>query len=76
MEASDLILSLDKARRDQRISQMGITDLAGIQDTGQTYYRMWTAMDGKLSTWLRFLHALGYEVAIVRLEDGKGAEGS
>lgn len=76
MEASDLILFIDRARREQRISQMGITDLAGLADTGQTYYRMWTAMDGKLSTGLRFLHALGYEVAIVRLEDGKGADGS
>lgn len=64
MEASDLVLFIDKIRREQRISQMGITDLAGINDTGQTYYRMWTAMDGKMSTYLKFLHALGYEVTV------------
>lgn len=64
MEASDLVLFIDKIRREQRISQMGITDLAGINDTGQTYYRMWTAMDGKMSTYLKFLHALGYEIVV------------
>ena len=74
MEASELVLFIDRVRREQRISQMAITDLAGINDTGQTYYRMWTAMDGKISTMLKFLHALGYEVRISKQGESDGAD--
>ena len=72
MEAKDFVLFIDQERLRQRISQARITDKAGIPDTGQQYYRMWAAMDGKLSTCLRFLHALGYEVQIVRKEHEGG----
>lgn len=70
MEAKDFVLFVDQERMRQRISQMGITDRAGVPDTGQQYYRMWAAMDGKISTCLRFLHALGYDIQIVK-QDGK-----
>jgi hypothetical protein len=30
---------------------------------------MWAAMDGKISTCLRFLHALGYDIQIVKQEE-------
>ena len=73
MEAKDFVLFVDKERMRQRIRQMGITDKAGAPDTGQQYYRMWAAMDGKISTCLRFLHALGYDIAIVKRE-GKDAD--
>ena len=68
MEAKDFVLFVDQERMRQRISQMGITDMAGVPDTGQQYYRMWAAMDGKISTCLRFLHALGYDIQIVKQE--------
>lgn len=68
MEAKDFVLFVDQERMRQRISQMGITDRAGVPDTGQQYYRMWAAMDGKISTCLRFLHALGYDIQIVKQE--------
>ena len=73
MEAKDFVLFVDQERMRQRISQMGITDRAGVPDTGQQYYRMWAAMDGKISTCLRFLHALGYDIQIVK-QDGKDAD--
>lgn len=72
MEAKDFVLFVDQERMRQRISQMGITDRAGVPDTGQQYYRMWAAMDGKISTCLRFLHALGYDIQIVK-QEGKDA---
>lgn len=72
MEAKDFVLFVDQERMRQRISQMGITDRAGVPDTGQQYYRMWTAMDGKISTCLRFLHALGYDIQIVKQEGKDG----
>ena len=73
MEAKDFVLFVDQERMRQRISQMGITDRAGVPDTGQQYYRMWAAMDGKISTCLRFLHALGYDIQIVK-QEGKDAD--
>lgn len=73
MEAKDFVLFVDQERMRQRISQMGITDRAGVPDTGQQYYRMWAAMDGKISTCLRFLHALGYDIQIVK-QEGKDAQ--
>lgn len=72
MEAKDFVLFVDQERMRQRISQMGITDKAGVPDTGQQYYRMWAAMDGKISTCLRFLHALGYDIQIVKQEGKDG----
>ena len=66
MEAKDVVLFVDQERLRQRVSQARITDRAGIADTGQQYYRMWAAMDGKMSTCLRFLHALGYDIEIVK----------
>ena len=69
MEAADFVIFVDQERYRQRISQMGITDKAGVPDTGQQYYRMWSALDGKLSTCLRFLHALGYDIEIVKQEE-------
>ena len=73
MEAKDFVLFVDQERMRQRISQMGITDRAGVPDTGQKYYRMCAAMDGKISTCLRFLHALGYDIQIVK-QEGKDAQ--
>lgn len=69
MEARDLIHFIDIERRRQKLSQMAITDKAGSQDTGQQYYRMWASMDGKLSVVLRFLHALGLDLKVVKIDD-------
>jgi hypothetical protein len=74
MEAQDLILFVDQERRRQKLTQMGITDKAGVPDTGQRYYRMWAAMDGKISTCLGYLHALGYDITISKREVADGEE--
>lgn len=74
MEANDMILFIDIERRRQNLSQMAITERAGSHDTGQQYYRMWAAMDGKLSTVLKFLHALGLDLKVVKREGKHGEE--
>ena len=68
MDARDFVLFLDQERMRQRVSQLEISRRAVADDTGQKYYRIWNAMDGKMSTCLSFLHALGYDVKIVERE--------
>ena len=72
MDARDIVLQIDQERIRQRISQAGIAEMAGAPDTGQQYARMYLAMDGKLSTALKYLHALGWDLALVKMEDGNG----
>ena len=70
MEAGDLIRFIDTERQLQRLSQIAMAERAGSRDVGQQYYRMWAAGDGRLSTVLKFVHALGYDIQIVK----QGAE--
>lgn len=60
---------LDRIRRAQDISQMRISELADAPDVGQQYARMFGSGDAMLSKFLRFAHALGYELVMVKKED-------
>jgi len=66
--ARDGIDELDKVRRDQGLSQMAISHMADMPDDGMQYYRMYKSGDVKISKFLRFLRAVGYEVMIMRKE--------
>ena len=58
---------LDRIRREQGISQMAISEMADMTDNGVQYYRMYKSGEVKLSKFLRFLHATGYEMLIVKM---------
>ena len=67
--ARDGVDELDKARRDGNITQMRIAELADTPDVGQQYARMFRSGDVMLSKYLRFLHAMGYELIMVKKEE-------
>lgn len=67
--ARDGIDELDKQRRAMGISQMRISELADTPDVGQWYARMYGSGDVKLSKYLRFLNAAGYELIMAKKEE-------
>lgn len=68
--ARDGVDELDRVRREQGLSQMAISELAQMPDVGMQYTRMYRSGDVKISKFLRFLKAAGYELMIVKKEDG------
>ena len=66
--ARDGVDELDRMRQEQKISQMGISELAEMPDEGMQYYRMFRSGDVKISKFLRFLKALGYKLVIMKEE--------
>lgn len=73
--ARDGVDKLDAVRRQQGISQMQISDMAGMPDTGSLYCRMYKRGDVALSKYLRFLRAAGYEIIIRQKEDADEKQG-
>lgn len=67
--ARDGIDTLDAERRKQGLSQMRISELADTPDVGQWYSRMFGRGDVMMSKYLRFLHATGYELIMIKKED-------
>ena len=70
--ARDGIDTLDAERRKQGISQMRISAMADTPDVGQWYARMYGSGDVKMSKFLRFLRATGFELVMVRKEELDG----
>lgn len=78
--ARDGIDELDRQRNVAGISQMRIAAMADDIDTpnakapdvGQKYYRMFKSGTCKLPDFLRYWHALGYEVIVAKREDVDG----
>lgn len=66
--ARDGVDELDSLRREQGISQMQMSEQADMPDIGQQYARMYKSGDVKISKFLRFLHAIGYELAVFKKE--------
>ena len=66
--ARDAVDELDILRREQGLSQMGISHKADMPDEGQQYYRMFRSGDVRISKFLRFARALGYELMLIRRE--------
>ena len=67
--ARDGVDELDRVRREQGLSQMEISKCADMPDVGQQYYRMYRSGDVMISKFLKFIHAAGYELMLVR-KDG------
>ena len=68
--ARDGIDTLDAERRRQGMSQMRISELADTPDVGQWYARMYGRGDVMMSKFLRFLRATGYELVMVKKQEG------
>lgn len=66
--ARDGVDELDRMRQERKISQMGISEMADMPDEGMQYYRMFRSGDVKISKFLRFLKALGYNLVIMKEE--------
>ena len=64
--ARDGVDELDALRRAQGISQMRISELADMPDTGLQYARMYGSGDIKLSKYLKFLRSVGCKLAIIQ----------
>jgi len=64
--AREGIDTLDEIRKEQKISQMNISELADMPDVGMQYHRMYRSGDIKISKFLRFLKALGYNLVITK----------
>lgn len=60
---------LDRVRREQGLSQMTISELAQMPDVGMQYFRMYKSGDVKISKFLKFLRAAGYELMIVKMNE-------
>ena len=66
--ARDGIDRLDEARRERGLSQMKISDIAGMLDTGSLYCRMYKRGDVSLSKYIKFLRAAGCRLVIMQEE--------
>ena len=65
---------LDEMRRGKAMSQMEISNVAGMPDTGSLYCRMYKRGDVALSKYIRFLRAVGYELVIVERQETRKGE--
>lgn len=66
--ARDLITFVDRNRVHRRLTQSELAEQAGYNDGGVQYRRMYTAMDCKLSTAMKYIQAEGYGLYLVKLE--------
>lgn len=66
--ARDGVDELDRLRLEQGLTQMAISHMADMPDDGMQYYRMYKSGDVKISKFLRFLKAAGYELMIMKKE--------
>ena len=69
MTARDLIIQADGIRQDQNLSQAELSRQAGFDASGVAICRTYNKGNCKLSTMIRILRPLGYELKIVKLED-------
>lgn len=67
--AREGINTVDAQRVKCGMTQMRISEVAGANDTGQTYGRMWRSGDCRLSTFLRFARAAGYDIILAKKEE-------
>ena len=67
--AREGIEELDRLRIEKGITQMEISELADMPDTGKQYSRMYGGGDVKLSKYLRFLSAVGCDLMIIKRDE-------
>lgn len=69
MTARELIVQADKMRQDQGISQAEWGRRAGFDDFGKAVSRTYFRGNCKLTTLIRLLRPLGYELKIEKVID-------
>ena len=69
MNARDLIVEADRIRQDQGLSQAEWSRRSGLDDVGMAISRTYSRGNCKLTTLVRMLKPLGYELTITKLED-------
>lgn len=69
MTARDLIVAADKIREQKGLTATGWGITAGFDDKGGMVSRMYSKGNCKLSTLIRLLAPLGYELQIKKVED-------
>ena len=69
MTARELIVQADRIRQDQNLSQGEWSRQAGLDVKGMAVSRTYSKGNCKLTTMIRLLKPLGYELRIMKLED-------
>lgn len=69
MESRELIRQADKIRSDMNITQAELSALAGLTGDGSTLCRIYKRGSCQLSTMVRLLRPMGYELQIVKVMD-------
>lgn len=69
MTARELVVKADEIRQDRKMSQAEWSRAAGLDDAGVAVCRTFNKGNCKLSTMVRLLKPLGYELKIVKVED-------
>ena len=72
MNSRDLIIKADQIRQEQGLSQAEWSRRAGLDDVGMAVSRTYNRGNCKLTTMVRLLRPLGYELKIekvMNLED-------
>lgn len=69
MNARDLIVMADRIRREQGLSQVEWSRRSGLDDVGMAISRTYNKGNCKLTTLVRLLKPLGYELKIMKIED-------
>ena len=69
MTARELIVLADKIRQEQNLSQAEWSRRSGLDEVGMAVSRAYGKGNCKLTTMIRLLKPLGYELKIMKLED-------
>lgn len=69
MNARDLIVQADQIRQEQGLSQAEWSRRSGLDEVGMAISRTYSRGNCKLTTLVRLLKPLGYELQIIKLED-------
>ena len=69
MTSRELVVEADEIRQKMNLSQAEWSRSAGLDDAGVAICRTFNKGNCKLSTMVRLLKPLGYELKIVKVED-------
>lgn len=69
MNARELIVKADQLRQEQGLSQAEWSRRSGLDEVGMAISRTYSRGNCKLTTLVRLLKSLGYELKIMKLED-------
>ena len=69
MNARDLIVEADRIRQEKNLSQAEWSRQAGLDEVGMAISRTYSRGNCKLTTMVRLLKPLGYEMRIIKTED-------